>query len=124
MEQAFQDMLCGHSCSFMLTVYQKDKELFFISSEPFVFLPREGLIQLPAWCPLRCLVVSKTGGREEARTRTCIVEEQPQAKWDTHQVTLTNQLTSWIEPATSTLQCRNKICSFSGSGFALKITPW
>lgn len=102
----------------------KNKERFFTSSELCIFLPREGLIQLLAWCPLRCLVVSKTGSRQEARTRTCVLEKQPQAKWDTHQVTLTNELTSWIEPATSTLQCRNKICSFSGSSFVLKINPW
>ena len=117
--EAFQD-LYGHGCSFMLAVLQKDKERFFISSEPFIFLPREGLIQLPAWCHLGCSVVSKTGSRQEARTRTCILEEQLQAKWDTHQVTLTNELTSWIVPATSTLQCRNKVCFCSGSRFVLK----
>lgn len=114
-------MLYSHVCSFILTVYQKDKEQFFISSEPFIFLSREGLIQLPAWCPLRCLLVSKTGSRREVRTRTCVLEEQLQAERDAHQVTLTNELTSWIEPATSTLKKLNLFLFWVW--LCLKITP-
>lgn len=87
---AIQDMLCSHSCSFFLAVYQMDKERFFILSEPLIFLPREGLIQLPASRPLRCLAVSQVS--TEAGTRAWAVEERLQAKQDTHQIALTERI--------------------------------
>lgn len=38
---AIQDTLCSHSCSFILAVYQTDKEKFFVLSEPLISLPGE-----------------------------------------------------------------------------------